>query len=166
LNKYATQDGLAINVTVFEKTDHIGGRTLTINPFGNESIHVELGASIFVELNAILYNATQEFGLETTNRWNGDDDDGFMSIWDGEKFVLEIDQSQPSWRIALQIVWKYGIQAPRRTNNLMKSTISKFLKLYELPSFPFESLSEKTYELGLLEATSLTGAEFLRKNKV
>lgn len=163
MQKYAEEDGVAVNITIFEKTDRIGGRTLTINPFGNPSDRVELGASIFVEINAILYNATKEFGLETTGFGDGD---RIMAIWDGDKFVLEIDQSLPSWRIVLKIFWKYGIRGPVNANRLMKATIAKFLNLYQAPYFPFRSLTERANELDLLEATSLTGEEFLRKNNV
>ncbi|KAL1873602.1 hypothetical protein VTK73DRAFT_844 [Phialemonium thermophilum] len=163
LYKFAEQDGVAVNVTLFEKTDRIGGRTLTINPFDDPSQAVELGASIFVQINAILYNATQEFGLETTSFG---DVEGLLGIWDGEKFVFEIDESLPTWRIALKIFWKYGVRAPLNTNRLMQATIKKFLGLYQAPYFPFRSLTERTYELDLIPATSVNGEIFLKHNNV
>ena len=165
LHKYAQDDApdTAVNITIFEKTDRIGGRTLTVNPHGQAQESIELGASIFIQINAILYNATQEFGLETTSF---SDAGGVMSIWDGDKFVLEIDQTLPTWRVVLKILWKYGIRGPVNANNLMKATIAKFLKLYEKPFFPFKSLSERAFDLDLLEATGVTGKEYLEKNNV
>lgn len=136
---------------------------MTINPFDNQSDRVELGASIFIQLNAILYNATKEFGLRTTAYGGGE---RTLAIWDGDKFVMEIDQALPGWMTTIKVFWKYGVLGPIYTNNLMKATIGKFLNLYQAPYFPFRSLTERASDLDLLDATSLTGEEFLRKNKV
>ena len=51
LRTFVEENGVAVNITVFEKTDRIGGRTLTINPFGNSLQRVELGVSIFIKKN-------------------------------------------------------------------------------------------------------------------
>jgi prenylcysteine oxidase/farnesylcysteine lyase len=167
LRKYAEEHDLAINVTLFEKTDRVGGRTLTIQPFdiAGLSESVELGASIFIELNAILYNATREFGLATTTR-EEDGVGGILAFWDGDKIRFDIDGSHSEWRTKARLVWRYGYYALKNSQALMHKTIAKFLNLYEPPYFPFKSLTQRTYELELLEETSLTGEEFLRKNKV
>jgi prenylcysteine oxidase/farnesylcysteine lyase len=167
LRKYATEHDLAVNITVFEKTDRIGGRTLTIRPFdvSDASHHVELGASIFITLNAILYNATRDFGLETTTR-EADGVDGILAFWDGDKIRFDIDSSHSEWRTKARLVWRYGYYALKNSQALMHKTVAKFLNLYEPPYFPFKSLTQRTYELELLEETSSTGEEFLRKNKV
>jgi len=48
----------------------------------------------------------------------------------------------------------------------MKKTVGKFLKLYEPPFFPFRSLSDRAFDLGLTEVTSVTGEQFLTANHV
>lgn len=56
--------------------------------------------------------------------------------------------------------------SPYRAVNLVKEVVGKFLKLYEQPYFPFRSLTARTYELGLVEITGVTGEQFLAQNKV
>ncbi|KAK3689385.1 Prenylcysteine lyase-domain-containing protein [Podospora appendiculata] len=164
LEKYALADGVGVNITIFEKTDRIGGRTLTINPFGDPSIRVELGASIFIKKNQILHDSLDEFGLKPRDPEDGADPT--LGIWDGEKFVFTVDSSDSFWWNAYKVFRKYGILAPRRTQKLMESTIAKFLKLYEAPHFPFRSLTERAYELDLLGATGVTGDQLLKANNV
>ncbi len=48
----------------------------------------------------------------------------------------------------------------------MEGTVATFTKLYDAPHFPFRSLSERAYELGLTKVTGLTGEQFLAENKV
>lgn len=53
-----------------------------------------------------------------------------------------------------------------RTNNLMKATVAKFMKLYQPPYFPFRSLSERVQELDLISCTGVTGAQLLEQNSI
>ncbi|KAB5518114.1 prenylcysteine oxidase [Coniochaeta sp. 2T2.1] len=167
LKKYADEYDLAVNITLFEKADRIGGRTLTIDPFDINVPHesVELGASIFIKNNAILYNTTREFGLATTT-CEEDGVDGILAFWDGEKVRFDIDSAHSEWRTTARLVWRYGYFALKNSQALMRKTMDKFLNLYEPPYFPFKSLTQSAYELGLLEEASSAGEEFLRKNKI
>lgn len=165
LRQFADQDGVAVNITLFEKTDRIGGRTLTAHAFDDPNQPVELGASIFVEVNAILWNAASEFSLPLIPAGGNDDDGGLLGIWDGDKFVYTQDDRSYGWWNLVKLFWKYGT-APYRANKLMQATISRFLSLYEPPYFPFRSLTTRAYELELTYVTSQTGAQFLEANKV
>ncbi|KAI2627736.1 prenylcysteine oxidase [Hypoxylon sp. NC1633] len=163
LRKYASQEGINVNITIFEKTSHIGGRTLTVNVHDDPLSPVELGASIFVEVNHILYNATKEFNLTTTDP--GTDEKGLLGVWDGKQFVYTQDSESWGWWNLAKLFWKYG-SAPYYTNKLVQETIATFLKLYEAPYFPFRSLSTRAYDLGLVKITSLTGQQFLAQNQL
>ena len=136
-----------------------------MNAYGNPLEPVELGASIFVEVNAILKNATELFGLKPKGTREANDDEETLGIWNGQSFVFT--QKSGGWRYwdIAKMLWKYGL-APIKTQNLMKSTVAKFLKLYEAPFFPFRSLSERVIDLGLVEVTSVTGEQFLTANNV
>ena len=59
-----------IEISIFDPADHPGGRSTTVNAFNLSSEPVELGASIFVKINHILYNATKEFGLVTNDAYH------------------------------------------------------------------------------------------------
>ncbi|KAI1385691.1 prenylcysteine oxidase [Hypoxylon trugodes] len=164
LRKYAAQDGVAdVNITIFEKTNHIGGRTLTVDVYDDPLNPVELGASIFVEVNYILYNATRDFNLPLTDP--GTDENGLLGVWDGENFVYTQDSESWGWWNLAKLFWKYG-SAPYYTHRLVQDTVGTFLKLYQAPYFPFRSLSTRAFELGLVRVTGLTGQQFLAENKL
>jgi prenylcysteine oxidase/farnesylcysteine lyase len=150
-------------VTVFEKTDRIGGRTLTVNVYDDPAEPIELGASIFVDVNYILSNATRDFGL--TVKDPGAEEDGLLGIWDGESFVYTQDSGSWDWVNLARLFWKYGT-APYYTHKLVQRTVSAFLRLYDKPFFPFRSLSARVFQLDLAKITGMTGRQFLAANKV
>ncbi|KAK0254080.1 hypothetical protein LTR91_006334 [Friedmanniomyces endolithicus] len=57
LRKFAAASGFAVNITVFERNDYIGGRSTTVDVYDDPMNPVELGASIFVKANHILESA-------------------------------------------------------------------------------------------------------------
>ncbi|KAI4859958.1 prenylcysteine oxidase [Hypoxylon rubiginosum] len=163
LHKYASRDGVQVNITIFEKTARIGGRTLTVDVHDIPNNPVELGASIFVEVNHILFNATKEFALPTTDP--GTDEAGLLGVWDGQHFVYTQDSESWGWWNIVKLLWQYGT-APYYTRKLVQETVGTFLKLYEAPYFPFRSLSTRAYQLGLVKITGLTGLQWLAQNKL
>ncbi|TGO47236.1 hypothetical protein BCON_0287g00060 [Botryotinia convoluta] len=163
LQKYAAESDLAINVTVFERSSYIGGRSITVNAYGNSLEPVELGASIFVDVNAILKNASREFDLHAKS--SNTEEAEILGIWDGAEFVYtQKDSDWKYWDIA-KMFWKYGL-APLKTQRLMKTVVGKFLQLYEAPYFPFRSLTERIEELDLKTVASVTGEQFLAQNNI
>lgn len=162
--KYAEQEKLSINITVFERRGHAGGRSVTVDAFDDASQPIELGASIFVALNEILYNATQEFGLPLCEPYETEPGD-VTAIWDGERIVFETAEGSSWWWDAAKMFWRYGI-APYRAVKLVKVVVASFLQLYEEPYFPFESLTQRAADLGLLEITGVTGEQFIAQNHI
>ena len=154
-------------ITIFERSDYIGGRSTTVAAYGNRKEPVELGASIFVSVNRILVSAAKEFGLSTKKLTEGQSDElpETLGVWDGKEFKFIQSQGSYSWWNIVKLLWQYGL-APIRTQNLMKKTIGSFLKMYDEPHFPFRSLSEKAHDLGLTEVTSTTGDYFLQDNQI
>lgn len=164
LSKYSKEANIDVTITMFEKSSYIGGRSTTVDIWDNYLYPVELGASIFVEVNTILVGAMNEFGLKTVRRMDHDQNE-LMGIWDGTKFVLVVKETESSWWTAVKMTWKYGL-SPYRTQKLMKSTVGNFKKLYEAPFFPFRSLTSRVQDLGPSQITAMTGAEYLAANKV
>ncbi|KAI2603346.1 prenylcysteine oxidase [Hypoxylon fragiforme] len=163
IRKFAAEDGVDVNITIFEKTAHIGGRTLTVNVYDDPLNPVELGASIFIEANHILRNATKNFNLGTQDP--GSDEKGVLGIWDGDKFVYTQDSESSNWWNLAKLFWKYGT-APYYIYRLVQNTVATFLKLYQPPYFPFRSLSATAFELGLVKVTGVTGQQFLAESKL
>ncbi|OAA45407.1 Prenylcysteine oxidase [Metarhizium rileyi] len=164
LRKYAEEDGLAVNITIFEKTDHIGGRTITVNAFDDPDQRVELGASIFIKDNHIMYNATQKFNLSLTELKESRPTD-YTAIWDGETILFQSEAGSSKLWDAAKLFLKYGL-APYRAVQLVNDAVGTFLRLYEAPYFPFRSLTQRAFELGLLRLTGVTGEQYLRDHNI
>ncbi|KAG9817421.1 putative prenylcysteine lyase, partial [Aureobasidium melanogenum] len=164
LRKYSQERGIPLNITVYERDGHIGGRSTTVGVYGDEQNPVELGASIFVEVNHNLVDAAKEFNLSTSGIRELSTEGPVLGIWNGRDFVY-MQSSGGSWWDTAKLFWRYGL-APLKTVKLMKATVAKFLKMYEEPYFPWESLSQVAYELGLTAATASTGEQFLDQNGI
>ncbi|KAL4931246.1 putative prenylcysteine lyase [Aspergillus undulatus] len=165
LRKYADALGIPVNITVFERATYVGGRSTTVNVFDDPAYPIELGASIFVEVNYNLVNASKELGLNVRGAsYERPQESETLGVWDGKDFVFVMEDSGSWWTIA-KLLWRYGL-APIRTRNLMQTTVNKFLQLYKEPLFPFKSLTAAAASVGLLDSTSTTGATFLEKNSV
>jgi prenylcysteine oxidase/farnesylcysteine lyase len=76
-----------------------------------------------------------------------------------------VTTKEDGWWEKAKLLWRYGL-APIRTNSLMKSTVAKFLRMYEEPVFPWKSLSEVVARMGLSEITGVTGEQFLKANGI
>jgi prenylcysteine oxidase / farnesylcysteine lyase len=164
LQQFASEENLNVNITLFEKTGHIGGRTLTVDIYGAPEQPIELGASVFIDVNYILYNSAFAFNL-TLGELRDSEPGDLTAIWDGEAVVFQTESGSSWWWDAARMWWRYG-RSPYKAVQLVKSTIHDFLKLYEPPYFPFRSLTQRAFELELTKKTGITGMELLDQNGV
>lgn len=67
---------------------------------------MELGASIYVEKNYNLMNATERFGLKRKRLAEGSTNGRGLGIWDGKNFLFE--ESGNSYWDTIKILWRYG----------------------------------------------------------
>ncbi|ETI29433.1 hypothetical protein G647_01886 [Cladophialophora carrionii CBS 160.54] len=163
-----------VEITVFESNPYIGGRTTTVNALDDPRYPVELGASIFVKINHILYNATRDFGLSSTVKlYESVPESKYeLGVWDGEHFVFtaarDDDDDRSSWQgwwdIA-KLIWRYGL-APIRTRQATRTAVGGFLKFYEQPIFPFWNIQEAVDATGLDQYTGVSGKDVLQRAKV
>ncbi|KAI7363427.1 hypothetical protein KC328_g18912, partial [Hortaea werneckii] len=169
LAQFAREADLPLNITLFDRNPYLGGRSTTVNVYDDPAEPVELGASIFVEANQILLNATRAFNLSTTD---DDDEDSSipgaaLAIWDGNTLLYQQQTTEQTWWENAKLIWKYGLLSPFRTHSLQKSTITSFLHLYTSPHFPFLSLTHAVEQVGLLPAaTNVSGEEYLQTHGV
>ncbi|EME40200.1 hypothetical protein DOTSEDRAFT_56451 [Dothistroma septosporum NZE10] len=169
LSKYAHNASIPLNITVFDRNSYVGGRSTIVSAYNDTSLPVELGASIFVDINHILLEAAKEFNLSTSG-FSGDayHADGSkvpgaqLAIWDGEKIVLT---ANGGWFDLAKLFWKYG-WAPVKTQKLMKKVVGKFMELYDAPIFPFASLTQAAQDTGLIAVASATGEQYMRENGI
>jgi prenylcysteine oxidase / farnesylcysteine lyase len=136
---------------------------LIVNAYDNLLEPVELGASIFVQINEILYNATEKFHLPLKDL--NKEEPGDLGVWDGDKFVYYQEEHTSTWWNYFKLFWKYG-RAPYRAQKLVQQTITTFLKMYKPPYFPFRSLTTTAFMLELTKVTGVTGEQFLAANNV
>src|SRR5690606_22046216 len=122
---------IPVEISVFERSDYVGGRSTTVDAYGDADYPIELGASIFVEVNSNLVQATKELGLEVAGMESmrlgkQDKDDREFSadfaVYNGDEFVFTmpyIDNKKDAWWNNLKVLWRYGM-APIYTQRLMK----------------------------------------------
>jgi prenylcysteine oxidase / farnesylcysteine lyase len=163
-------DKVPIDISLFDSNSYIGGRTTTVNALDDPRYPVELGASIFVEVNHILYNTSREFGLLPAGHiYRSSQESKYeLGVWDGQQFVFTAANDdnrghgvwQGWWDIA-KLLWKYGL-APIRTRQATSKAVGAFLKFYSEPIFPFWSINEAVQATGLEQYTGKTGTEVLK----
>jgi prenylcysteine oxidase/farnesylcysteine lyase len=118
-----------------------------------------------VEVNHILVNASRDFHLSTSSFDRPTPaNTPELGIWNGLEFIVTT-HSEDGWWEKAKLLWRYGL-APIKTNSLMKSTVSKFLQMYEEPLFPWPSLNDAVEQIGLKETVAVTGEQFLQKNGI
>ncbi|KAL9127931.1 MAG: hypothetical protein Q9217_003288 [Psora testacea] len=159
-----------INITIYERNAYIGGRSTTVNAYGDPSEPVELGASIFVEVNHNLFSAVEKFGLSTKEKRErdaqGNELPDTLGVYDGTYWAFRASNDYTGgWWTTLKLLWQYGM-APIRTRKLMKRIVGKFLKMYEAPMFPFRDLSQAVHDVGLTDITASTGEQLLQSNGI
>ncbi|USP73414.1 Farnesylcysteine lyase [Curvularia clavata] len=165
LAQYAAEANIPINITVFERNGYIGGRTTTVHPWNDKAVSIELGGSIFVQINHIMVKAMNDFNLSI----NSEDvaaqlELPDLGVWNGREFVV-VTNTGDSWWEGAKLLWRYGA-APLWTNRLMKSAVGKFLTMYDEPVFPWKSLTAAVESVGLLSTTGVTGEQYLKANKI
>lgn len=111
-------------------------------------------------------NATRDFNLSTDALHANQNDipGSSLSVWDGQQLVVQ-QTSRSGWWEIFKLLWKYGM-APIKTINLMKSTVGKFMDMYEEPVFPWSSLTQTVHDLDLLAATAATGEQYMREHGI
>lgn len=134
-----------------------------MDAYGNISEPIELGASIFIGANKILWDASQSFGLDLKDP--SSDADRLTVIWDGDKFVYESASNSSWWWDVAKLLFKYKWSV-YSAQKLTQNTVNTFLKLYDAPYFPFRSLSTRAFELDLARITGVTGKQFLADNGI
>lgn len=169
-----------LNITIFDSNPYIGGRTTTVNALNDPRYPVELGASIFVDINAILFNATRDFELPVDNRiYESTGAKYELGIWDGTGFVFYAAASEDDdgsggsggswlgklagwWDIA-KLFWRYGL-SPLRLRTLQQNIIGRFLRMYiEDDGFPFPDLTAVAADIDLLSVTGKSGSALLKE---
>ncbi|BGP29569.1 hypothetical protein JCM10296v2_001308 [Rhodotorula toruloides] len=166
--------GLETEVTVYDQSDYVGGRSTVIWPWNDDPLTsphnasdppVELGASIFVSANKNLQKARRVFNLQE-DAYGGEE--GGMAIWDGERFVLEEEKLGWTWWQKAKLIWRYG-RSPFTVRSLVQKTVADFVSLYSPQSVSrgaFTSVSNFTAITGLQDPASLHADEFFGKQGV
>ena len=126
---------------------------------------VELGGSIFVEVNHIMMEAMKKFNLSVdTHDLAAQLELPELGIWNGHEFLI-VTRAEDGWWDKAKLLWRYGT-APLWTNRLMKRAVGKFLTMYDEPVFPWKSLSDVVEQVGLLDTTGVTGEQYLKTNGI
>ncbi|RPB15047.1 FAD/NAD(P)-binding domain-containing protein [Morchella conica CCBAS932] len=174
IRKYARHHGILVDITIFEKDSHIGGRsTRHISLSDEDGDTVQISATGFHESNQNLVQITKEVGLKPV--WLDGRVDTDLSgrsgerwgVFDGNSIVFR--QAHPTnfltgWWWSFKLFYFYGY-SPRYTRDTAQDTLSKFSRVYT-SFFPFESLPELVKDLELEEEITSTGSQLLTAHGV
>ncbi|KAE9395928.1 hypothetical protein BT96DRAFT_942062 [Gymnopus androsaceus JB14] len=163
ISKAQERFGVDVEVDVYEKTSRIGGRSLTVYPYDNDTYKSNLARSIFIKANKNLWRAAQEFNLTLKDLSS---DDANLGIWDGEELRVNFGKG---WWDTLKIVWRYGVLSPRRADSLqvqVSAMVSKYTSLYSSDSPKWDNITELAIGLGWLDLIESSGADYFIKNGV
>ncbi|EPQ27775.1 uncharacterized protein PFL1_04520 [Pseudozyma flocculosa PF-1] len=165
-----------IKVTIFERDNRIGGRTAVAYPYDDRRYHpVELGASLYADVNYNMRRAVRQFGLETGAQ-NGIG--GETGVWDGQQFLFRGDIS--SWWTSAKLFLRYG-NSPLAAEKLLKRALASFLRLYSAsylhrPSrddanatasgFPWKTIASLAHAVNVSQPASVTASQFFTSNGV
>ncbi|KAL5594312.1 uncharacterized protein BROUX77_007659 [Berkeleyomyces rouxiae] len=166
LEKFADEAGIAINITIFEREDRVGGRSKTVNAWDDSSLPFEVGSTMFIPENTILVDAVAQAKLRLKTPEMGETQ-GEFGVWNGEKFVYQhrLEPTDESLWEKLGRFWQYGFDS-RKAQTLVEKKIKLFMKLYSKPYFPFRSLEKVVEGVGLKDVTKMTGPELLSKENI
>lgn len=94
-----------IYVTVYERTNRVGGRVCSIHPLHDSDIApVDIGASIYAEINQNMVRAVQAMRLKSIPRETLPN--SRLGLWDGNEFVY--DNFKGSKWDYWKLYWRYG----------------------------------------------------------
>ncbi|KKF92471.1 Vacuolar import and degradation protein 27 [Ceratocystis platani] len=165
LRKFADEANIPVNVTIFEKTNRVGGRSLTVNAWGKPEYAIELGASMFVPENEILLSVAKEanLGCRYQEFTEGSTNAG---VWNGEEFVYRytFDEDVPFWdRVAR--FFRFGLDPLMATSRVSKA-VDSIKMMYSELHFPFQSLDKVVGDVGLTTPRNTFGSDFLKKELI
>ncbi|KAI9249711.1 Prenylcysteine lyase-domain-containing protein [Phascolomyces articulosus] len=154
---------IKVSTTIYERSNYLGGRSTIVPIKDDPSLgFIELGASIFIERNYNLMNATERFGLER-KRMVGENhqNNKGLGIWNGKEFIFE--ESGNDYWDAAKILWRYGYSAIKFKNHLT-SIIDRFIDgVYrnddDIPVF--HNVGEALEQFGLECLVNETAADYL-----
>ncbi|KAF2859542.1 FAD/NAD(P)-binding domain-containing protein [Piedraia hortae CBS 480.64] len=164
----------SMRITVFEQNSYIGGRSTTVFPYGNTTHYepIELGASIFVKANRLLWDAVERYNLQLSSlhkapreetSLHDEPEPPALGIYDGEEMVYETSHSQSKLSRLLDLIYRYGL-APLKTRRLVASVLEKFCTMYT--GLPWTSLGAVAEGAGLIPVVNSTGELFLSESGV
>lgn len=162
------------DVTLYERSDYIGGRSTIIPIKGDPRVQMELGASIFVTANKHLHAAVKVFNLEIDNK---ETPTAKLGVWNGERLVYT--ESNWKWWNYAKMLWSYGYSPIKvgsagpcnvhslttQTSKIVTKVVDTFLQIYDPARGPWQSIESMGTDLGLSDLTNQTAEEYLIKGQ-
>ncbi|KAF8531007.1 Prenylcysteine lyase [Gautieria morchelliformis] len=91
-----------------------------------------------------------------------------MGIWDGAEFRFRASQKNGEfgWWDLARLLWRYGMDAPRRSQSLVEGFVKQYMPIYE-PSTPsWENVTDISNHLNLSASASVTTVEYFDALKI
>jgi len=154
----------SLSIDLYEKSDRVGGRCfsqpIVFSANNNTySTTVEWGASMFVDENKNLVEASKNFDLKLIPfSSNTDSDDNRFGIWKPSQKRFEFVESNSKWKDKFNGIYRYGL-SPFWTIRMVNRVVGQFLKLYDTTK-GFESIEEMIHVLKMEPYMKVSAREF------
>ncbi|KAI9027288.1 Prenylcysteine lyase-domain-containing protein, partial [Phycomyces nitens] len=147
---------IELHSTIYERSHRLGGRTMTTPVKGDPALGaIEVGASIFVEANHNLMNATKNFGLNRTTLTGHKQK---LGVWDGQSFLFQ-ETGSTYWDGA-KFLWRYG-SSPLKANRHLETILERFDLLYSNDTLAYYSIEEAFKGVGLYDLLNISAQDYL-----
>lgn len=160
--KELASNQLAVEITIFERADRVGGRAKLAHVNDELVEDFEVGASTFSKEDRFLMSMMGVLGLEEATQDRGNKD---MGVWDGSRLVFYQRWQTPVWWNRAKFLWKYGL-APFRTQALAKKVIEELRASFEIDNLGLNLHSNTVPHANIEEANSTTAEAYLEKHNI
>eukprot|EP00111_Clytia_hemisphaerica_P007351 TCONS_00021385-protein len=154
--------GNEVQIDVFEKNDHLGGRMHAIDVNGEQ---IESGGTIIHSSNRYMVDFAKDLEMDT----NIATDDAKLGIYNGKEFVFL--QSSWKWLNVAKLIWRYGPFSLRNMDSALTRMLNDFVKIYDIQESEqaFRTVPEMLNALGgdhFVELTKNTSTQALKDEGV
>ena len=150
------------NITVYEKSNRIGGRVKNDKLGGGM---IEQGATLIHSSNHYLKHIMKIHNLKPTVPHGGEGEVETLAIWDGQDFRLNTRRNKAI--STLQMLWAYG-KSLQNLQEVVQETMPKWNEVYDLlqEGYGFETPQSLFLTVDLYDLTQKTSYEYFEEKGI
>ncbi|XP_066933651.1 prenylcysteine oxidase 1-like isoform X2 [Clytia hemisphaerica] len=154
--------GETVQIDVFEKSDHIGGRLHIVTIDGQS---IESGGTIIHSSNKYTVDFVKDLGLGTNVAMSNER----LGIYNGKEFVFV--ETSTSWWNGIKMIWRYGFFSLKNMSDALSKMLTDFVSVYQIQDEgkAFKTVPDLLKALGgdyFVECTDKTSRQIMKEKGV